>query len=128
MPTAQYEPWQNRRGFDSLVQRSSGVAMEKSGIVTALPYQALDHSTGYLTAATVMQALRLQHAGGGAASTIYRWRDRLRFYWMLTLTTPPCLKGSLIKMALVFMRIIVTMNKPIECQYLGCLCLMKLKA
>ncbi|MFT2097974.1 CoA transferase [Marinomonas sp. 2405UD66-6] len=61
-------PWQNRRGFDSLVQRSSGVAMEKSGIVTALPYQALDHSTGYLTAATVMQALRLQHAGGGVAS------------------------------------------------------------
>jgi len=61
-------PWKNRRGFDSLVQRSSGLAVEKSGIVTALPYQALDHSTGYLAAATVMQALRLQHAGGGVAS------------------------------------------------------------
>ncbi|MEP0072390.1 MAG: CoA transferase [Marinomonas sp.] len=61
-------PWQNRRGFDSLVQRSSGLAVEKSDMVTALPYQALDHSTGYLAAATVMQALRLQHAGGGVAS------------------------------------------------------------
>ncbi|MDB4837843.1 CoA transferase [Marinomonas sp.] len=61
-------PWRNRRGFDSLVQRSSGLAMENSGTVKALPYQALDHSTGYLAAATVMQALRLQHAGGGVAS------------------------------------------------------------
>ncbi|WP_087018540.1 CoA transferase [Thaumasiovibrio subtropicus] len=61
-------PWAHRRGFDSLVQRSSGLAVQHEGAITALPYQALDHATGYLAAATVMQALRIQHAGGGVAT------------------------------------------------------------
>ncbi len=54
-------PWQQRRGFDSLVQRSSGLAVADENRVYELPYQVLDHATGYLMAATVIQALRWQH-------------------------------------------------------------------
>ncbi|MVO14984.1 CoA transferase [Parasedimentitalea huanghaiensis] len=55
-------PWANRRGFDSLVQMSSGIAeagrrWSGSDIPTPLPVQALDHATGYLMAATVLSAL-----------------------------------------------------------------------
>jgi hypothetical protein len=44
-------PWAGRRGFDSLVQMSSGIAdegMRRAGaeIPTPLPAQALDHATG----------------------------------------------------------------------------------
>jgi len=53
-------PWSNRRGFDSLVQRSTGLAVERNGEVISLPYQVLDHATGYLMAAAVMEALRVQ--------------------------------------------------------------------
>ncbi|WP_281973446.1 CoA transferase [Ruegeria faecimaris] len=55
-------PWSSRRGFDSLVQMSSGIA--DAGRVwagadkpTPLPVQALDHATGYLMAAAVLSAL-----------------------------------------------------------------------
>ncbi len=55
-------PWATRRGFDSLVQMSAGIA--HAGMVwaaadkpTPLPVQALDHATGYLMAATVLSAL-----------------------------------------------------------------------
>ncbi|MGY3438110.1 MULTISPECIES: CoA transferase [unclassified Marinovum] len=55
-------PWHNRRGFDSLVQMSCGIAAEGARISgqTApfpLPVQALDHGTGYLLAATILRAL-----------------------------------------------------------------------
>ncbi|TLP69275.1 acyl-CoA transferase [Parasedimentitalea maritima] len=55
-------PWANRRGFDSLVQMSSGIAdagrrWSGSDTPTPLPVQALDHATGYLMAATVLSAL-----------------------------------------------------------------------
>ena len=48
-------PWQNRRGFDSLVQMSSGIAdagmqWQQADKPTPLPLQALDHATGYLMA------------------------------------------------------------------------------
>ena len=44
-------PWQNRRGFDSLVQMSSGIAeagmqWKKADQPTPLPVQALDHAPG----------------------------------------------------------------------------------
>ncbi|ALE91578.1 hypothetical protein AOC05_03205 [Arthrobacter alpinus] len=59
-------PWAARRGFDSLVQMSCGIA--EAGMAhfgkdrpTPLPVQALDHSTGYLL----------------AAATIHAWRERL---------------------------------------------------
>ncbi|MEU1281834.1 CoA transferase [Streptomyces sp. NPDC005805] len=62
-------PWAGRRGFDSLVQAASGIAVtEGSGPDSpgALPAQALDHGTGYLLAAGVLRALTDQHRRGGA--------------------------------------------------------------
>jgi CoA-transferase family III len=55
-------PWLNRRGFDSLVQMSSGMAdagmrLYGRGRPTPLPVQALDHATGYLMAAAVIRGL-----------------------------------------------------------------------
>jgi hypothetical protein len=61
-------PWGGRRGFDSIVQAASGIAMaespdgERPG---ALPCQLLDHGTGYLCAAAALQALARQSARGG---------------------------------------------------------------
>ena len=57
-------PWRDRRGFDSLVQMSCGIAAAgDSGRPAPLPVQALDHATGYLLAAAVGHALtaRLTH-------------------------------------------------------------------
>ena len=51
-------PWSDRRGFDSLVQMSTGIAHPShDGRPTPLPAQALDHGTGYLIAAAVCRAL-----------------------------------------------------------------------
>ena len=55
-------PWAGRRGFDSLVQMSCGIAdhgMQASGAgkPVPLPVQALDHATGYLMAAAVVRGL-----------------------------------------------------------------------
>jgi hypothetical protein len=60
----------DRRGFDSIVQAASGIALvegddERPG---ALPAQALDHATGYLLAAAVVSML----APGGAGERIAR--------------------------------------------------------
>ena len=58
----------DRRGFDSLVQAASGIAMVESvdgQTPGVLPAQALDHSAGYLLAAAVMTLLRRQCAEGG---------------------------------------------------------------
>jgi crotonobetainyl-CoA:carnitine CoA-transferase CaiB-like acyl-CoA transferase len=51
-------PWRDRRGFDSLVQMSAGIAAAGAAATGAghpvpLPVQALDHGCGYLTAAAV---------------------------------------------------------------------------
>jgi crotonobetainyl-CoA:carnitine CoA-transferase CaiB-like acyl-CoA transferase len=61
-------PWGGRRGFDSIVQAASGIAMAESGDGErpgALPCQLLDHGTGYLCAAAALQALARQSARGG---------------------------------------------------------------
>jgi len=55
-------PWAGRRGFDSLVQMSSGIAAEGQRVAGTpgpkpLPCQALDHATGYFIAAAVCRAL-----------------------------------------------------------------------
>lgn len=55
-------PWSPRRGFDSLVQMSAGIAdsgrdWANAEKPTPLPVQALDHATGYLMAAAVLSAL-----------------------------------------------------------------------
>ncbi|MDT8906888.1 acyl-CoA transferase [Pseudomonas sp. AF76] len=67
-------PWQNRRGFDSLVQMSSGIAeagmgWKQADKPTPLPVQALDHATGYLMAASaiVLLSRRLANGPGGSA-------------------------------------------------------------
>jgi len=67
-------PWQNRRGFDSLVQMSSGIAeagqhWKHADKPTPLPVQALDHATGYLMAASAIRLLteRLRSGRGGSA-------------------------------------------------------------
>lgn len=67
-------PWRNRRGFDSLVQMSSGIAeagmrWKHADKPLPLPLQALDHATGYLMAAAALQALseRLDSGRGGSA-------------------------------------------------------------
>jgi crotonobetainyl-CoA:carnitine CoA-transferase CaiB-like acyl-CoA transferase len=63
-----YGPWRERRGFDSLVQAATGIAVlegspDRPG---ALPAQALDHGTGYLLAAAVLRALIEQSYEGGS--------------------------------------------------------------
>jgi crotonobetainyl-CoA:carnitine CoA-transferase CaiB-like acyl-CoA transferase len=51
-------PWRDRRGFDSLVQMSCGIAAAPGQDRPApLPVQALDHATGYLLATAVGRAL-----------------------------------------------------------------------
>lgn len=78
-------PWAGRRGFDSLVQMSSGIAdagriwagAEKP---TPLPVQALDHGTGYLMAAVVLSALAAAARGqeiGVARLSLARMAEEL---------------------------------------------------
>lgn len=67
-------PWQHRRGFDSLVQMSSGIAeagmqCQQADKPTPLPVQALDHATGYLMAAA---AITLLARGGSARLSLAR--------------------------------------------------------
>ena len=52
-------PWGHRAGFDSIVQAATGIATEcgADGRPGALPVQALDHATGQLLAAHVMESL-----------------------------------------------------------------------
>ncbi|MFJ3230544.1 CoA transferase [Streptomyces sp. NPDC086787] len=61
-------PWGGRRGFDSLVQVATGVAVAEGtgGRPGALPAQALDHGTGYLLAAAVLRSLTEQSYDGGS--------------------------------------------------------------
>ncbi len=69
-------PWANRRGFDSLVQMSAGVAARGREVAGGdapipLPAQALDHGTGYLLAAATCRALtRLERAGEASESRL----------------------------------------------------------
>jgi crotonobetainyl-CoA:carnitine CoA-transferase CaiB-like acyl-CoA transferase len=58
-------PWKHRRGFDSLVQMSMGIAEAGQRLAGAerplpLPVQALDHGTGYLLATAILRALTLR--------------------------------------------------------------------
>ncbi|MCK0117259.1 CoA transferase [Isoptericola sp. S6320L] len=65
-------PWAGRRGFDSIVQAASGIALLESadGVTPgALPAQALDHATGYLLAAGVLDAL-VERARDGAGRDV----------------------------------------------------------
>ena len=73
-------PWAARRGYDSLVQMSSGIAHEGmihagSDRPTPLPVQALDHATGNLMAAA---ALRLLRTGGTAHLSLSRTAELVK--------------------------------------------------
>ncbi|GAB3435548.1 CoA transferase [Phycicoccus ginsengisoli] len=77
-------PWGGRRGFDSIVQAATGIAMLESSdgtVPAALPAQALDHATGYLLAAGVLAALRARATQGGT------WQVRTHLartaHWLL---------------------------------------------
>ncbi|MDR0225885.1 MAG: CoA transferase [Burkholderiaceae bacterium] len=79
-------PWRQRRGFDSLVQMSVGIAdagMRSLGRdqPVPLPLQAIDHGTGYLLAAAVVMAL-LRRAHGLGGSTVRA--SLARTAWLLT--------------------------------------------
>ncbi|MDB5577567.1 MAG: CaiB/BaiF family protein [Bradyrhizobium sp.] len=67
-------PWAARRGFDSLVQMSCGIAeggmaWKNRAEPTPLPVQALDHATGYLMAASALVALGKAAQGDGIAAS-----------------------------------------------------------
>ncbi|GAB3032682.1 CoA transferase [Parafrigoribacterium mesophilum] len=61
-------PWAHRRGFDSIVQAASGIAIIQGGRERpgALPAQALDHASGYLLAAAAVDALTETDSDGRA--------------------------------------------------------------
>lgn len=64
-------PWAHRRGFDSLVQMSSGIAAagmrwKQADRPVPLPVQALDHAAGYALAAMALRGLAHRADGGGA--------------------------------------------------------------
>ncbi|WP_426943993.1 CoA transferase [Pseudomonas oryzihabitans] len=64
-------PWALRRGYDSLVQMSCGIAAagrdwQGGEQPVPLPVQALDHATGYLMAAAALRGLALRQREGRA--------------------------------------------------------------
>jgi len=66
-------PWRDRRGFDSLVQMSSGIAeagmrLSYTDKPRPLTVQALDHATGYCVAAAILNALSHRRETGQVAS------------------------------------------------------------
>ncbi|MFC8800794.1 CoA transferase [Promicromonospora sp. NPDC057138] len=67
-------PWAARRGFDSIVQAASGIALleGRDGAPGALPAQALDHASGYLLAAGIVDALGLRGDGRGVSVSLAR--------------------------------------------------------
>ncbi|MBL7497059.1 CoA transferase [Frankia nepalensis] len=69
-------PWSGLRGFDSLVQTASGIALAGTRAAGSdrplpLPAQALDHATGHLAAFGVLAALAHREIAGGS------WHVRL---------------------------------------------------
>lgn len=66
-------PWAGRRGFDSLVQMSSGIAARGQEVAGAdrpapLPVQALDHAAGYVLAAAALRGWVRALDGEGSRS------------------------------------------------------------
>jgi crotonobetainyl-CoA:carnitine CoA-transferase CaiB-like acyl-CoA transferase len=65
-------PWSKRRGFDSLVQTGSGMNVSEAEHFGAgetarpLPFQALDHASGYFLATGISAALYRQAIEGGS--------------------------------------------------------------
>ncbi|MFJ7153046.1 CoA transferase [Streptomyces sp. NPDC100445] len=89
-----YGPWGGRRGFDSLVQAATGIAVTEgsAGEPGALPAQALDHGTGYLLAAAVLRALTEQSYEGG--SRLVRVALARTAHWLTTDIGPDPAEGA----------------------------------
>ncbi len=93
-------PWAGRRGFDSIVQTTSGVAAE--GMVragrdrpTPLPVQALDYCTGLLAGFAAQQLTRHQAEVGGtwlARLSLLRTRN-----WLVDLAPPVSFEPSTVR-------------------------------
>ncbi|HZB90648.1 MAG TPA: CoA transferase [Stellaceae bacterium] len=65
-------PWAGRRGFDTIVQSASGLALiEGEGSPRLMPVSALDYISGYLLALGAMAALGRRAREGGS------WRVRV---------------------------------------------------
>jgi crotonobetainyl-CoA:carnitine CoA-transferase CaiB-like acyl-CoA transferase len=77
-------PWAGRRGFDSIVQAASGTALleGRDGVPGALPAQALDHTSGYLLAAGIVDALVREDDGPGVDVSVSLARTAA---WLLDL-------------------------------------------
>jgi crotonobetainyl-CoA:carnitine CoA-transferase CaiB-like acyl-CoA transferase len=61
-------PWRDKRGYDTLVQTASGMAIAEQKSAGAsrplhVPVAVLDHATGYLSAAATMRALAARTYG-----------------------------------------------------------------
>ena len=81
-------PWAERRGFDSLVQTSTGFN-HAEGVAAGiegpkeLPAQMLDHATGYLMAYGAMMALARQRREGGSWHVRVSLAQTGRWLWSL---------------------------------------------
>ena len=67
-------PWGERRGFDSIVQSTTGIAlagMEMAGadIPTHLPVQVLDYATGLFAAASGIRSIHRSRTIGGSSNS-----------------------------------------------------------
>ncbi len=90
-------PWAGRRGFDSIVQSTTGIVDAGSKAAgreapTPLPVQALDYATGQLGAFAAARALQHQSVHGGS------WRVRLSLLrtrnWLVGLGGPTPFKPA----------------------------------
>ncbi len=91
-------PWAGRRGYDSIIQTTSGLALAGADAARAggvdvpdgqpvhLPVQALDYATGYLAAFAAQRLVAHQRREGGS------WRARLSLLrtrnWLTSLGGP----------------------------------------
>ncbi len=84
-------PWAGRRGFDSIVQSTTGIALGQAALIGSdepvhLPMQALDFATGYLAAFAAARLVAEQARTGGS------WRARLSLLrtrnWLVGLEEP----------------------------------------
>jgi hypothetical protein len=88
-------PWGDRRGFDSIVQAASGIAMVESpdgDRPGKLPCQLLDHGTGYLAAAAALEGIRRQSRAGGTHA--FELTLAATAAWLLRQPTPAIVKPS----------------------------------
>lgn len=76
----EHGPWGQRAGFDSIVQAATGIATvygSPDGRPGALPVQALDHSSGFVLAAGVLDLLAAARAGRVHVSLLGAARELL---------------------------------------------------